>query len=98
LEKTLPRKKNDFGKSHFFVQPLLPKNSLNASPVSRFRGASPFFSLCQVWQQDPVTNNDTLTKNLDAEYLILCQTVLSQPLGHPDGGRDEVVFKFQAEQ
>ncbi len=48
--------------------------------------------LCQFWPQDPVANNDTLAKSLDAKYLILHETTLSQPLGHPDGGLDKAVF------
>jgi hypothetical protein len=51
-----------------------------------------FVSLCQLRPQDPVTNNDTLAPNLDAKYLILRETALSQPLGHPDGDRDKAAF------
>ncbi len=51
-----------------------------------------FLSLCQFRPQDPVANNDTLAPNSDTKYLILCETALSRPLGHPDGGRDEAVF------
>jgi hypothetical protein len=54
----------------------------------------PFITVCQFWQEDPVANNDTLAKILDAKYLILCQTALSQHLGHPDAGHDEAVFKL----
>jgi hypothetical protein len=51
-----------------------------------------FVSLCRFCSQDPVANNDTLAPNSDAKYLILHETASSQPLGHPDGGRDEAFF------
>ncbi len=92
LEKTLPRKKK-CGKSQFFVQPLLPKFS-QRQPRLCFGCALQFFSLCQFLQQDPVANNDTLAKKPEAKYLILYQSTLSRPLGHPDGGHDKVVFKL----
>jgi hypothetical protein len=60
----------------FFVQPLLPKILSTPTQVPLWMCFA-FFPLCQFHQQDPVANNDTLAKKLDAEYLILCQTALS---------------------
>jgi hypothetical protein len=78
-----------------FCPAVVAKNYLNASPGSTLEvlwKEAPFLSLCQFWQLDPVANNDNLTKNLDAKYLILCQTASFQSLGHPGGGRDKADF------
>jgi hypothetical protein len=93
LETTLPRK-NKFWEISIFCPAVVAKNYLNASPGSTSEVLSHFLLCANFWQQDPVANNDTLAKNLDAEYLILCQTALFRPLGHPDGGRDKAVSKL----
>jgi hypothetical protein len=93
LEKTLPRKKIMVGNLNFSSSHRRQKLS-QCSTSEVLRKEAQFVCANFTQPQDPVVNNDTLAPNSDAKYLILCETALSRPLGHPDGGRDEAVFLF----
>jgi hypothetical protein len=77
----------------FFCPAVIAKNSLNASPGFALDVLC-HFSLCADFGNKTLSPIMTLAKKSDTKYLIVLQTASSQPLGHPDGGREEAVFKL----